>query len=457
MVDDNALEFSVHITPEKVRVLFVDGYPRYEYRYLKELLKRSDASITVQCVLLSATPGWPQESTKGTPALTEVPTDRKDLLDHYDVIILGDVNPYAISPDPQKCEEFLKSVREFVERGGGLLWIAGETDDPRAFLKTSLEDLLPVTIEAAEQQGFQGDSTVEFRPVLEDPANPHEIVRLVPDVQENRKLWEEPGGLEAQYWYSPVTRAKPAAQVLLRHPREGARGERYPLLVAGYFPAGRVLFSALDSTWRWRNFHIGMHEKFWRNAVRWLSLGRLKSGDRRWRLEVARTSYNLGERVTVEARVLDEDYRPSEAPSQTARWSDPDGKTSDVELALVAGKPGVFRGAFDVQKIGLYRVWIEKDQNRIATTEFEVTLPSLESQDPSPDPALLRELAAATSGKAVDLAHVGDLLDDFHGGEERREPISARLDDVWDRWATLLIALTVFSLEWVLRKRFDLV
>ena len=51
-----------------------------------------------------------------TTSLVEVPTDRKELLDHYDVIILGDVNPYAISPDPQRCEDFLKGVREFVER-----------------------------------------------------------------------------------------------------------------------------------------------------------------------------------------------------------------------------------------------------------------------------------------------------------------------------------------------------
>ncbi|MCK6447000.1 MAG: hypothetical protein L6Q99_11455 [Planctomycetes bacterium] len=457
LVDDNAVEFSVHVTPEKIRVLYVDGYPRYEWRYLKEILRRADQNVVMQTVLISGDPGWVQPSTKGVSALSEVPTDRKTLLEQYDVVLLGDLSPFSVSADPARCDEFLRALREFVERGGGLAFLAGEYDNPRAFLETPLEDLLPVTIEAAELPGFQGDSTREFRPVLEDPQNPHEIVRLAADSEANRKLWEDPGGLEGQFWYRPVTRAKPGAQVLLRHPKDGARGERHPLLVAGYFPAGRVLFCGMDSTWRWRLYHVGEHEKFWRNAVRWLSLGRLKGGDRRFRLEVARSHYDLGERVTLEARVLDEDYRPSTEPNQTIRVGTPDGRAAELELAAVGGKPGTYRASYDAERLGLYRAWFERDSTRIASTEFEIGLPSLENQDPTPDPALLAELAVATGGRHVDVATVAELVSDFRGGEERREPISARLDDVWDRWSTLIAAVCVFALEWVLRKRWDLV
>ena len=59
---------------------------------------------------------------------------------------------------------------------------------------------------------------------------------------------------------------------------------------------------------------------------------------------------------------------------------------------------------------------------------------------------------------ALDPSRLGELFErDFPGREERRDPISARLDDVWDRWATLIAALAILSLEWVLRKRFELV
>jgi len=457
LLDDNALEFSVHVTPAKVRVLYVEGYPRWEYRFLKELLKRSDEKLEVSCMLLSASPDFPQETSRGLLPLSSVPTDRKQLLEDYDVVILGDVNPYAVSQDPARADEFMRSLREFVERGGGLLFLAGEHDNPRALLRTPLEELLPVAVDASDENALS-ISRNAWQPVLEDPLVPHEVVRLLPETATNRKLWEDPSGLSGMYWFAPISRAKPGTQVLLRHPTLENSSGRYPLLVAGYFPSGRTLFVGFDETWRWR-FHYGdtYHERFWRNAIRWLALGRLKSGDRRFRVEVARASYTLGERAVVEARVLDEDFRPSSAPLQEVLWSDPEGKETRLELPLVAGRAGVFRSTLDAERLGPYRVWIEAGGTRVATADFEVVLPSLENQDPSPDPGLLRELSAMTGGKFVELAAARELLAQFPGGEERREPISSRLDDIWDRWATLWIALALLATEWILRKRWELV
>ncbi len=100
MTDDNHVEFSVHVSPARMRVLYVDGYPRWEYRYLKNLLLRADRNLDVQCFLLSATPDFLQESSRHLPSLRSVPATRQELLDNYDVIILGDVNLHSISPDP---------------------------------------------------------------------------------------------------------------------------------------------------------------------------------------------------------------------------------------------------------------------------------------------------------------------------------------------------------------------
>jgi hypothetical protein len=459
MTDDNKVEFSVHVSPATIRVLYVDGYPRWEYRYLKNLLLRADQKLEVQCFLLSATPDFPQESTRGLPALREVPTTRAELLERYDVVVLGDVNPYAISPDPSRCEAFLSGVREFVEAGGGLLFQAGEFDNPRAFLQTPLEDVLPIVLDPTGVLSFQGDTAQEFRPLIEDPKSPHEILRLHADPEINRRLWEDPDGLRGFYWYSPIRRAKPGTQVLLRHPSDrNAQGELEPLLVVGYFPSGRTMYVGVDSTWMWR-YHYGdrYHELFWRNAIRWLALGRLKSGDRRYRVETNRSTYDLEDRIVLEARILDEDFRPSERPSQEVRWSGPDGREEELELQLAPDRHGVYRGAVQVDRPGLYRVWIEQGGQRVSSTEFEVVLPSRENDDPSPDPETLRLLASLTGGKAVDLGHVAELAAELPGGEERREPISSRLEDAWDHWRTLLLALGLLSAEWILRKRAELI
>jgi uncharacterized membrane protein len=464
MVDDNRLEFSVHVSPARLRVLFVEGYPRWEYRFVKNLLLRADKNIDVRCFLLSATKDFPQEASAGLTSLTRVPTTREELLADYDVVLLGDVDPYSVSSNPQECEDFLAALRAFVEAGGGLLLQAGEFHNPRALINTPLEEVLPVQLDPTRMLSFEGDTRLEFRPHLEDPAQPHEILRLSPDPALNRALWEDPiQGLRGFYWYMPVQRVKPGAQVLLRHPSERnlASGENQPLLVLGYFPAGRTLFLGVDSTYRWRYRYGDRYlDTFWRNAIRWLALGRLKGGDRRYRIESSRSSYDIEDRVQLEARVLDEDFRPSEEATQTVGWSGPDGVEHELVLSREKDRPGIYRGGFETERPGSYRAWIvarvKGQETRVSTAEFEVVLPSRENQDPSPDPDALRVLAEKTGGRFLELGQARTLAAQFPGGEERREPISSRLEDAWDGWHTLLLALGLLALEWLLRKRADL-
>jgi len=458
LLDDNSLELSIYVTPEKIRVLYVDGYPRYEYRFLNRLLVRSDEHIRVHMYLMSATPDFLQDATKDQAALRRIPVDRRELLDNYDVIILGDINPYAISPDPAVGEEFVQSLFEFVERGGGLCMIAGEYENPKSFPGTEFEKLLPVVLDSTGSLAYGADTNKTFRPILEDPTAPHEIVRLHPDIDVNRRLWEDPGGLSGMYWYTPILDVKPGAQALLRHPTDAGPHGRYPLLVTGYYPSGRTMFLSIDSTWRWRyRFKDRYHERFWRNAVRWLALGRLKGGDRRYALDPLRQSYGLDERIVLEARLLDEDYQPSDRTEQEAFLSTPGGVTEEIRLVQVEGRSGIYRVSLEAERPGLYKAWIEVSGERVAQTEVEVVLPSRESADPSPDPATLAAMANMTTGISVPLASIADLLPQFPGNEERHEPISSQLEDAWDNGWTLAIALALLSAEWILRKRLELI
>jgi len=112
------------------------------------------------------------------------------------------------------------------------------------------------------------------------------------------------------------------------------------------------------------------------------------------------------------------------------------GGVEDVRIGgtwQAGGKSGVYRAGLQVDRPGLYRAWIERNGNRVAAAEFEVLLPSRENADPSPDPEAMRLLASKTGGRAVDLANWAELADEFPGGDERREPISSRLDDAWDQ------------------------
>ncbi len=460
VVEDNAIQVRVSVTPERIRVLYVDGYPRFEYRQLHYMLKRADERISAQIFLMSATPDFIQESTQGMPPLERVPTGRDELLENYDVIILGDIDPYAVSEDPAKGEEFVASITEFVERGGGLCVIAGEYDNPGKVAGTDFAKLLPVRLDPTGGLAFDVPTDKMTWPVLQNPSAPHEIVRLHPDLDVNRRLWEDRGGLKGFLWYYPTLGPKPGAQVLLSHPGQSLSGElgSDPLLVAGYYPAGRTLFLAHDETFRWKyRFEERYHQRFWRNAIRWLALGRLKSGDRRYSLEPLRPTNTLDERVTLEARILDEEFRPSERESQEAWLQREGGEREPITLESVEGRPGLFRTGFQASQPGLFSAWIEEGGKRLTTAEFEVVLPSAESKNPSPDPELLTELSRITGGIATSAIDLGALEEAFPGGEERREPIASSLEDLWDHWGTLLLALGILSVEWILRKRYELV
>ncbi len=73
-----------------------------------------------------------------------------------------------------------------------------------------------------------------------------------------------------------------------------------------------------------------------------------------------------------------------------------------------------------------------------------------------PDPETLRTLCERTGGTFLELPRARMLASQFPGGEERREPISSRLEDAWDTWKTLAAALGLLAAEWILRKRSEL-
>jgi hypothetical protein len=454
-LDDNTVVFGVPVSTHKIRVLYIEGYPRWEYRYLAlHLLERTDARLEFQTWLASAEADFRQESSDDLPGLTELPRTREQLLASYDVVLLGDVRLDQIDPDPTRAAEFCHALVAFVEAGGGLFFEAGESANPRAYLGTPLESLLPVLVDPVENAGGIGGSE-EFRFELDHAESPHEILRLLPDVDANKKLVES--DLRGFYWYFPVLDRRPGAVVLAHHPSAANERGPLPLVVAAHHPRGRVLYLGIDSTWRWR-FEFGdrYHERFWRNALRWLALERTRGAEGRVRLQAPRSTSDLGQRVALEARVLDQDWQPSSEPRQPVQLADPEGREFQIELALDPSNKGTYRGSFDPDRPGAWRAWIDRDGATVARAEVIVRLPQLESRDTTPDPAALAALSRATGGRALVLEQVAALCDELPGGEEWREPISAELEDVWDGPWTLIALLALLCSEWLLRKRWEL-
>src|SRR5262249_54628451 len=161
--DNNRLERDVFVREAKlIKVLYVEGSARYEYRFLKHLLERESAedkrnkSIDLKVLLLDSGEEYAKQDKS---ALAEFPT--KAELNQFDVVLLGDADPQH----PKLGDKHLAELADFVrERGGGLLMIAGEEYSPHAYADGPLRDVLPV-----EMSGQQPEHVVRatgFRPEL---------------------------------------------------------------------------------------------------------------------------------------------------------------------------------------------------------------------------------------------------------------------------------------------------
>ena len=119
----------------------------------------------------------------------------------------------------------MQNLAEFVtEKGGGILFIAGEAFNPLSYRGTPLETLLPIELAEARNPTAVGNA-IAVVPSRADRGGPVE-----PDLPVRRgRGGQRPdlaGPCPSSYWYFEAPRKKPAALVLAEHPTvAGQRGQ----------------------------------------------------------------------------------------------------------------------------------------------------------------------------------------------------------------------------------------
>jgi hypothetical protein len=123
-------------------------------------------------------------------------------------------------------------------------------------------------------------------------------------------------------------------------------------------------------------------------------------------------------------------------------------------LVPVADAPGSFQLQLRPTQLGSYRVRPLQKLGKNVEVRFQVVAAQVERPGPM-DRAELAAIAATTGGELFDTpAQLSAALD--------RVPSKSATDTfrtphaVWDGWATVAFLLLVLSIEWLLRKRFNL-
>ena len=462
--ENNALTFNLRVVDEKIKVLYIDGEPRWEYRYLKNALMR-DPTMKVQCILQSADEGFPQESSHGVPPLSEFPVTKKELFDNYHVIIIGDIDT-THSRHGLEAKQ-MEWINEFVlKMRGGVLFIAGENYNPDSFRDTPLGELLPVEgehLRQGEVWRWSEAKTQKYHLRLTPDGKESLVMRLEPDLQQNIELWEnndrrEDNSLAGLLWYYPAKRAKPNAVVLAVHPSDkNEQSELRPVIAYAYCGLGISMFVGVDETWRWR---AGVGDKyfyrFYGQAIRFLSTRILLGKTKRYSLATAdgKTTYFLGEKVNVVASVLDRDYNPSTQPKQGICIEEAGGNRRSLDLELNPKRQGEYLGSIIPTKVGPHKVWIgaiPDPKGALAFITFTVEVPVLEKKDPRMNKELLQKMASLSGGKYYELYQMKEAP---AAVQSIQETISTEVseDPLWNKWQLLILFTALITVEWVGRK-----
>ncbi|MCC6231456.1 MAG: VWA domain-containing protein [Verrucomicrobiales bacterium] len=447
LAENNRLSRRLRVVDDKVRVLFLEQSPRWEFRYLQALLLR-DRRVDLKCVLFDGDPAIARGP--GTPYLETVPTRREDLF-AYDLILFGDIDPKNFTPAQ------LDLFGEFVARSGGsFLMIAGRRFSPWSYQDTALERILPVEFDrsaAASAATALFDRPTKLELTAKGKASI--LLRMSEDAAENQQKWE---ALPPLFWTAPVRRAKPAAEVLVQDLGRGEATPPLPLVALQQYGVGQTMFVGSDNTWRWRrNRGEEFYASFWGRSIQRLALQHLLSGGRRTQLMLDRMVAMPGERVSVSARLFDSAFEPLTDPLTRVLVDLESGggtksATAELLLRLVPDQPGLFQGDWVGTVPGRYR--FRAGDTAVATADLTVQDRLVEVGETAMQEGAMRSWAAAGGGeffREEDLHRLPDAV-----SRQARRVTSRVGVDLWSSPAYYLVVVLLFGLEWLMRKIWQL-
>jgi hypothetical protein len=425
----------VRVSDEKIKVLYVEGQPRWDFRFLKNAVRRDHGlagRLGPQPEILLET-----ELRRRSRGYSAALPGTLDELAQYHTVVLGDASPELLTPS------FVKLLAEAVrERGVGLIVAAGPLAIPHRF-DESLTELLPVRLRA-RAAGLEAPVYKPFRLELSADGAVHEAMRLYDDPGRNQNVWSV---MPPYYWCAAVERASPAATVLAWNPSIQTRYGKLPLVAYQYAGKGKVLFVATDSTWLWRqNVGDRFFYKFWGQGIRFVSR-RDDAGPKKSRLEVRPLRAQPGEQAQIELLAVTPDGTPRIEPKLGVRILGTTAQT--VELTADPATKGRYLGRFTPQSTGDYRVVFDTSFEPVEA-KLRVQVAPEELRHPNVNRPTLELLANTSGGRLVELPDLATIPERLKGDSRFTE--LHREATIWDNWLTLVLLVGLYSVDVGLRR-----
>ncbi len=447
--DNNRQSVTVHVVDPKIRVLVVDK-PRDEYKQLLRTLER-DPNVALLSLVNNRVGSFTQGGNISDVQFLGFPQSKEQLAS-FDVIVMGSVKRAYFSAAQ------LEAMRDFVREGKGFAMLGGtESFGEGGYGGTPVDEMLPVEC-GNEDAGQERDM---FLPRLTAEGKTHPIFAGC------ERFFAEggaaAGALDLQ-GFNRVARVMPGAAVLADNP---ARSNA-PIVVVRNYGKGRTAAFTSTGTYRWYRLTAPLGEdspyvRFWGQLVRWLSGREAKERAVGPGLAVTidKDRYEPGEKVRVTAHVRDRDGLATDKAAVNAEITSGTGKLARARLAWDAAA-GSYVDEFEPPGPGEYKAKFEatlaKEHLGTAEDTFTVGKPSLESERVDLNETLLQRVADRDRANRLYCTLVGSGVVEERLREAVRRTVEPQQFKLGGRASAVLLLLFVgfLSVEWVLRKRWQL-
>jgi hypothetical protein len=436
---NNSITAPIAIRKEELKVLLIESFPRWEYRYLRNALER-DPGVDVRCLLFHPD----IESRGGGPDYLEEFPDA-ELLSTFDVIVLGDVGVETGQLTPEQAGHLKQQV---ATQAAGLVLLPGFRGNQMSLLETKLEDLFPVVLDPAQPRGWGAATPGQFE--LTELGARSLLTRLEDTESANSNIWASLPGFQ---WYAGVTRAKAGAEVLATHSSETNRYGRIPLIVTKTYGTGKILFMGTDGAWRWRKgVEDRYHYRFWGQVARWMAYQRNMASDERMRLFFSPDRPQTGDTLTLNANVMSVGGEPLQSATVTVQIRTPSGKVETVRMQPGGEEQwGLFTASYVPSAPGEHKLTMTCLENG-GTLDTAITVQGT-ARELVGQPArydIMEEIARISRGEmrtTPDLAAIQERISSL----PEPEPIERRLR-LWAHPVWIGVIVLLLTLFWIGRK-----
>ncbi len=443
---NNALTRLVNVDKRTALVLYMEGEPRWEFKFLKRAVEDDRNLHLITILRTTQNKIYVQDEHNDAPKMKDgFPTRVEDLF-MFDGLIIGSSEAAYFTSNQQQF------IHDFVDRrGGGLLFLGGKDSLADGGYKQSiLNDLLPVILPDRKNTFIRAPANVE----LTNQGRESLITRILEDPEKNAEKWKK---MPYILNYQDPGQPKPGAVVLM----DGLplQGSRFPLLTIENYGRGRTAVFATAGSWRGWQMEMPVsdmtHEMFYTQLLRWL----VSDTPRR---VVASTPQQVLEdqgNVKLRAQVYGTTYLPASDATVEAHILGPAGIAETVEMRPDPVEQGTYTADYATPQAGSYLV--EMVARRAGeelgrdTMTFRREDGVAENFKVEQNRALLEKLASETGGRYYTPSDAQKLGQDINYSEAGITVRETR--DLWDMPIVFVLLLLIRSGEWLLRRKWGVI